>query len=202
MHILSGGKLLLATRNRAKVREYSRLLRGIPYTIISLQDVGIDEEVEETGDTFEENAVLKAKTYAKLSGLVTMADDSGLEVDALGGAPGVLSARYAGDGATDEERIAFLLANMADIAWQNREARFRCVIAISSPDGDVELCQGTCPGVITFEPRGENGFGYDPVFYLPDRDCTMAELSLEEKNEISHRGRAAGEARRLLMRAV
>lgn len=196
---MSKDKLLLATRNRAKVREYSKLLRGIPYTIVSLQDVGVEQEVEEAGDSFEENAILKAKTYAKLSGLITMADDSGLEVDALDGAPGILSARYAGDGATDGERIEYLLSNMVNILWEKRSARFRCAIAIASSEGEVRICKGTCPGIITFEPRGENGFGYDPVFYLPDRDRTMAELSMEEKNEISHRGRAAAEARRLLM---
>ena len=191
-------KVLLATKNRAKVKEYSKLLRGIPYEIVSLEDVGIAQDVEESGKTFEENATIKAKTYAKLSGLVAIADDSGLEVDALGGAPGVRSARYAGEGATDKERIDYLLKKMRGIPSEQRTARFRCVIAIATPDGKAEVCEGICPGIITFEPRGKKGFGYDPTFYLPEHKLTMAELSMEEKNKISHRGKAAAKARHLL----
>lgn len=193
-------KLLLATKNRAKVKEYSKLLHGIPYEIVSLEDVGIDEDVEESGKTFEENAAIKAKTCAKLSGLIAIADDSGLEVDALGGEPGVRSARYAGEGATDKKRIDYLLDKMRNISSGQRTARFRCVIAIATPAGEVKLCEGKCDGVITSEPKGENGFGYDPVFYLPDHEMTMAELSMDEKNKISHRGKAAAKARRLLQK--
>lgn len=197
---MSKPKLLLATNNKAKVREYARLLKGIPYRIVSLEDVGISEQVEETGASFEENAALKAKRYSELSGLITMADDSGLEVDALGGQPGVRSARYAGENASDEQRIAFLLDKMTNIPWDKRIARFRCVIAIARPGRRVRTCQGTCSGILTFAPLGDNGFGYDPIFYLPDLHRTMAELSMKEKNALSHRGKAAGEARKILRR--
>jgi len=195
---LSKPKLLLATNNRAKVKEYARLLQGIPYRIVSPEDVNISEQVEETGSSFEENAILKAKRYVELSGLTTIADDSGLEVDALGGEPGVRSARYAGEGSSDKERIDFLLKKLADVPWEKRHAQFRCVIAIAYPDGKVQICQGQCRGILTFKPLGDNGFGYDPVFYLPDLHKTMAELSMKEKNAISHRGKAAEEARKAL----
>jgi XTP/dITP diphosphohydrolase len=195
---LSMPKLLLATNNRAKVKEYTRLLLGIPYTIVNLADVGIKMIVNETGATLEENATLKAKTYANLSKLLTVADDSGLEVDILGGQPGVLSARYAGEEATDKERIDYLLVKLRDIPWEKRTARFRCVIAIASPEEEVELFTGDCRGIIAFKPTGEKGFGYDPIFYLPQLGKTMAELSMDEKNEISHRGQAVIKARRIL----
>jgi len=191
-------KLLLATNNKAKLKEYTRLLQGIPYRIISLKDANINEHVEETGTSFKDNAVLKAKRYAELSGLITMADDSGLEVDALGGEPGVRSARYAGEGASDKERIDFLLNKLVNVPWEKRQAKFRCVIAIAYPNGKMQICQGQCRGVLTFKPLGHNGFGYDPIFYLPNLHRTMAELSFEEKNAISHRGKAAEKARRRL----
>ena len=195
---MSKPKLLLATNNRAKVKEYARLLQGIPYRIVSPEDVNISEQVAETGASFEENAILKARRYAELSGLTTIADDSGLEVDALGGEPGVRSARYAGEGASDKERIDFLLNKLVDVPWEKRLAQFRCVIAIAYPDGKVQICQGQCRGILTFKPLGDNGFGYDPVFYLPDLHKTMAELSMSEKNALSHRGQAADEARKAL----
>lgn len=193
-------KLLLATRNRAKLQEYLELLQGVPYEIVTLVDVGIDQVIGETGKTLEENAALKAKAYAALSNIMALADDSGLEVDALGGEPGALSARIAGEGASDKELINYLLVKLSGIPWEDRVARFRCVIAIASPEGKVELCQGECQGIIAFEPKGESGFGYDPVFYLPGLGKTVAELSMEEKNEISHRGKAAREARCFLER--
>jgi len=195
---LSKPKLLLATNNQAKVREYARLLKGIPYRIVSLKDIDISEQVEETGASFEENAVLKAERYAQLSGLITMADDSGLEVDALNGEPGVRSARYAGEDASDAERIDFLLNKLAGIPWDKRNAQFRCVIAIARPDGKVQTCQGQCRGVLTFAPLGDKGFGYDPIFYLPELHRTMAELPMSRKNAVSHRGKAADEARKIL----
>jgi XTP/dITP diphosphohydrolase len=196
---LSSGRLLLGTNNKAKVREYRVLLEGIPCEIITPAELGITQPVEESGETLEQNAVLKAKAYALMSNLTALADDSGLEVDALGGEPGVLSARYAGEGVSDRERIEYLLAKITDVPWEQRGARFRCIIAVASPDGEVTLCQGECPGIITFEPKGAGGFGYDPVFYLPELDKTMAELSMEQKNRLSHRGRAAMEARNILI---
>ena len=184
-------KLLLGTNNGAKVGEYRSLLGGVPGELVTLAEQGITTEVEEVGGSLEENARLKATLLAAESRLLTLADDSGLEVDALGGEPGPLSARYAGEGASDEERISYLLARLKGVPWEGRSACFRCVIAIATPDGEVELCTGECPGLIAFEPKGTHGFGYDPVFYLTELGKTMAELSLPEKNKVSHRGQAA-----------
>lgn len=192
-------RLLLATNNRGKVREYTSLLEGITYRIITPAELGINAEVEETKDSFEENARLKATTLAAESGLLSLADDSGLEVDALGGEPGPLSHRYAGEGASDEDRYRYLLAKLKEVPEGKRTARFRCVIAIAGPDGTVQTCSGECQGEIAKEPRGSNGFGYDPVFLVRELGKTMAELTEEEKNRISHRARAAEKARALLM---
>jgi XTP/dITP diphosphohydrolase len=191
-------KLLVATNNPGKVREYQALLKGLPLTLTYPAQEGIDIEVEETGSTFAQNARLKATAYARTSGLLTLADDSGLEVDALGGEPGTRSTRYAGQGASDEDRYRLLLSKLEGVPWQQRTARFRCVIAVARPQGEVHSAQGTCEGVIAFEPRGEHGFGYDPVFYVPEHGQTMAELEPEVKNRISHRARAAEGARRIL----
>lgn len=196
---MSSGRLLLATNNRAKTREYRVVLAGIPYEVVTPAELDITLQVDESGGTFEENASLKAEAYASASGLPALADDSGLEVDALGGEPGVLSARYAGEGASDRERIDYLLSKLSNVPWERRGARFRCVIAIARPNGKVTLCQGECPGIIAREPRGAGGFGYDPVFYLPQLDKTMAQLSMEQKNEVSHRGKAARAARYFLI---
>lgn len=193
-------KLLLATNNRGKVREYQALLAGITFQIVTLSGQGITTVVEEAGSSFEENATLKAITLAKESGLLTLADDSGLEVDALGGEPGVRSARYAGEGATDADRINYLLSKLKGVPEKGRTAQFRCVIAIATPEGKVKLCSGICRGIITLKPRGSRGFGYDPVFYLPKMGKTMAELTLEEKNKVSHRARAAEKAREVLVK--
>ena len=191
-------KLLVATRNPGKVREYRLLLGGISIEITSLDQEHVTEEVEENGDTFEENARLKAATYAALSGLLTLADDSGLEVDALGGSPGVKSARYGGPQATDEDRVRLLLGNLNGTAWQDRTCRFRCVIALAWPSGQVKTVEGAVEGIVQYEPQGTNGFGYDPIFHLPSLGRTMAELPLEEKNDLSHRGQAARKAVALL----
>jgi len=193
-------KLLLATNNQAKVREYKELLRDLPFELVSLAELGITTTVSEVGESLEENARLKATVLAVESQLLALADDSGLEVDALGGEPGRLSARYAGEGASDRDRIDYLLARLEGVSWERRTARFRCVIAIATPEGEVELCSGECQGFITFEPGGEQGFGYDPVFYLAELDKTMAELPLEIKNQVSHRGKAARQACRWLRR--
>jgi XTP/dITP diphosphohydrolase len=184
-------KLLIATRNPGKVREYRQILARLPLEATYLDEEGISLEVEESGATFAENAIQKARTYAQIFGMWTWADDSGLEVDALGGAPGVLSARYAGLGATDADRRRKLLNALAGVPWKQRTARFHCVVAMAIPEGEVRTAEGTCEGVITFGPAGDNGFGYDPVFYLPELAATMAQIAPEEKNRISHRGRAA-----------
>ena len=193
-------KLLLATNNQAKVREYRSLLQNLPYELVTLAEQGITTIVNEEGESLEENARLKATALANQSQLLALADDSGLEVDALGGEPGRLSARYAGEGASDKDRVNYLLSRLKNVSWQQRSARFRCVIAVATPDGEVELCCGECGGMITLEPKGEQGFGYDPLFYLPELDKTMAELSLEIKNQVSHRGQAARKVYQVLER--
>ena len=274
-------KILIATGNPGKMREYAALLRNAPFELVPLADLGITHEVDETGDTFEENARLKASEYGSLSGMLTLADDSGLEVDALGGEPGVLSARYGakspltplyemgGSAATryeidgnaasryerrggavppsgpvaplnppvsDQDRVNLLLRNLEGVPWQRRTARFRCVLAIWDPrslhelqddssshisgedsksplfvkggwgdlappitsEGRLTLLVGSVAGMIQYEPMGEEGFGYDPVFYLPSYGLTMAQLPLEEKNLVSHRANASGKAVKFL----
>ena len=193
-------RLLVATNNKGKLREYAELLRGLPFELTTLSEQGITEEVEESGSSLEQNAVHKAAAYVNLSGLTTLADDSGLEVDALGGEPGPLSRRYAGENASDKERNDFLLAKLRDIPWEQRKARFRCVIAIATPGGGIAISEGVCEGIIALEAKGEGGFGYDPIFYVPELDKHMAELSLEEKNRISHRAKAAEQAGHILER--
>jgi len=191
-------RLLLATTNKGKAAEYRDLLKGFDFEIVTLDQAGISREADENCNTFEENARHKAAFYAELGGLLTLADDSGLEVDALGGEPGVRSSRYAGDNATDADRVDFLLNKLKDIPQKKRQARFRCVIAVARPGGPVETVEGICNGYIAMEPRGSNGFGYDPIFYMPEYGRTIAELPPEIKNRISHRGRAAARACRLL----
>jgi XTP/dITP diphosphohydrolase len=184
-------RLLLGTLNRGKIREYSLLLSDLPFGLTTPQDEGLDIQIEEKGKTMEENALLKARAYSAESHLPTLAEDSGLEVEALHGEPGIFSARY---GNSDEERISRLLHRLRDVPWEERKACFRCVIALALPSRKIEICQGECQGLITFSPRGKDGFGYDPIFYLPEMGVTMAELTLEEKNTLSHRGRAVRRA--------
>jgi XTP/dITP diphosphohydrolase len=191
-------ELLLATFNPGKIREYLVLLSGIPYRITTLAEQGIRETVAESGASYEQNARLKAATYAKLSRITTLADDSGLEVDALGGAPGVRSARYAGEAATDADKVNLVLAKLKGVPWEKRAARFKCVIVIATAEGKTDVCYGECRGIIALEARGENGFGYDPIFFLPEFGKTMAELPPEIKNKISHRALAGLKARQLL----
>lgn len=191
--------LLLATNNGGKIREYRSLLQELPVKLVTLAEQSITVDVEEVGGSMEENARLKAMTLSRESGLPALADDSGLEVDALGGEPGVLSARYAGEGASDSERADLLLSRMEGVPWEERSAHFRCVIAVAMPDGRCRFGYGDCPGMILFQPEGSGGFGYDPVFYIPSLDKTMARLSLEEKNAISHRGKAVRELPRIVL---
>jgi len=191
-------KLLLATSNPGKIKEYRFLLDGLGYKITTLAEEGIAEVVSESGNNYEQNARLKALTYAKLSQLTALADDSGLEVDALSGDPGVKSARFAGEAATDADKVSLLLVKLDDVPWERRTACFKCVIAIASPEGQFEVCYGECHGMIVLEAKGENGFGYDPIFFLPEIGKTMAELPLEMKNQISHRARASQKARQVL----
>ena len=181
-------KLVLASKNEKKLKEMNESLSGMGVEVCSQADVGVDVDVEETGTTFEENSLLKAKAVMEASGLPAIADDSGLCVDALNGAPGVYSARYGGEGLDDAGRYRMLLANMPK--GQPRTAKFVSVITCCFPNGNVLTARGECPGTIAFAPMGEGGFGYDPVFFLPKLKKTFAQLTAEEKNAISHRGRA------------
>jgi len=195
-------RLLIASANKGKVAEYRALLDGLDCELLSLSDVGLDGDIPETGATFEENVRIKAVGYAARSGLLTLADDSGLEVEALGGEPGIRSARYAGEHATDADRVAYLLNKLRGVPPERRGARFVCVIAIATPAGEVTFCKGECPGSIVMEPCGERGFGYDPAFLLPDLGLTMAQLPPELKNRLSHRGRAAAATRPVIQRFI
>ena len=196
--------LVIATRNLGKLSEFRRLFASLDGDIVGLDEVGIADEVEETGETFEENARIKAVEYARMSGELVLADDSGLEVDALGGEPGVRSARYGGEGLSDDERVQLLLEKMKDVPRRRRAARFRAVLAIARPGAGPKpvIVEGVLEGVITDQPLGGNGFGYDPVFWLPERGKTTAQLSPEEKDAISHRGRAARLALPVLRRLL
>lgn len=190
--------LLLATTNTHKLQEYRAIFSGIPFRLLSLSDVRLDMDVEETGTTFAENAELKALAYARSSGLLSLADDSGLEIDAMGGNPGVYSARFLGADATYEERFRVILAQLRGLSPEQRTARFRCAITIAEPSGYYRTVEGTIEGVIADAPRGENGFGYDPIFLVPALGKTTAELRSEQKHSISHRGQAARLAAALL----
>lgn len=196
-------KLLVATHNQGKVAEFADMLADLAIEWFSLDEVGIDQDVEETGSTFRENAVLKAQTYAKMTGLLTLADDSGLQVDALNGEPGIFTGRYGGPGLTHADRYRLLLQKMQGVPWPGRTARFRAVIALAAPDGALlGTAEGVCEGMIAWEPAGDGGFGYDPVFYLPEREMTMAQVGSAVKHTISHRGRAMQAMEPLLRQVV
>ena len=191
-------RLVLATRNDGKIREIIELLSGLPIEILTYEDYDVWPELEETGSTFEENAEAKASALSEWSGLPALADDSGLEVDALGGRPGVISARYAGTQGDSAANIALLLEEMKGVPIQERSARFVCVIALTGPNNPTLEIRDTCEGAISEDIRGDGGFGYDPVFIPMGMDSTMAQLPLEEKNAISHRGKALRRLRTML----
>jgi XTP/dITP diphosphohydrolase len=192
-------QLVLATNNKDKVREMKHLLDDLPITILTSEDYLEFPDVEETGATLEENAILKAKTIAEFCDLPALADDSGLEVDALDGAPGVYSSRYAGEDVTYRDNNEKLLRSLQDIPREGRTARFRCVIAIAWNSEEVETVEGKADGYITDDIAEENGFGYDPVFFYPPKKKRFSEMTLDEKNLVSHRGRALEKARTLLI---
>jgi XTP/dITP diphosphohydrolase len=191
--------LLIATSNKDKVAEIAEILAGLDLHLLSLDDLlQPHPPVEETATTFDGNASLKAEYYCAQTGLISLADDSGLEVDALGGRPGVYSARYGGQGKSSEEQIAMLLEELKDVPEERRRARFVCSIAIAGI-GKTEIFTGRCEGLVAFSPRGDAGFGYDPIFFDPQLGRTFAELTREEKAERSHRGKALRQARRFLI---
>jgi len=190
--------LVFASRNTGKIKELRHALRDLPFDVKSATDFPAMPEVAETGATLAENAQLKARAVQALAGGIALADDTGLEVDALGGAPGVQSARFAGPEQDPVRNMTRLLERLAGVPAEQRSARFRTVIAIRFPGGDEELAEGVCEGQILAAPRGEGGFGYDPVFYVPEQGRTFAEMPLAEKDRLSHRGRAMRAARRIL----
>ncbi|MDH7576886.1 MAG: XTP/dITP diphosphatase [Bacillota bacterium] len=195
-------KIVIASRNRGKISEFRELLAGLPVEILSLVDFPGLPEILETGSTFRENALLKARAVAAATGSITLADDSGLEVDHIGGAPGVHSSRFAGPEQDDEANNRKLLAALKGVPFHRRTARFRCVIAVVTPWGQEFLSEGLCEGRITFFPRGKQGFGYDPLFFVPSLGKTFAELGSGVKNQISHRARALRLARKVLVRLL
>lgn len=196
-------RLLVATHNQGKVAEFDELLRELDVEWLSLEDAGVTVEVEETGTTFRENAVLKAETYAREAGLLTLADDSGLEVDALNGRPGVHTSRFGGEDLDSEGRYRLLLERMERVPWERRGARFRCVVALATPErGLLETAEGAVEGRIALAPSGDGGFGYDPIFYVEEHGKTMAELPADVKNRLSHRARAVTAIKPLLQRVL
>lgn len=186
-------RIIIASNNAHKVNEIKNILKEFPYEVVSLKESGIDVEIEENGKTFEENAYIKAKTILDLTGQAVLADDSGLEVDALGGEPGVLSARYSGVHGDDKANNRKLLEKLKDVPEEKRTARFVCAMVLLTPDGHRIDARGTVEGVIGYEEKGNNGFGYDPLFNIPEIHKTFAQLTEEEKNSISHRGNALKE---------
>lgn len=195
---MSQPRLLLATNNPGKVREYRILLEGCGWEMVTPRESGVVLTDEETGDTYESNARMKAARGAEASGLVTLADDSGIEIEAMGGEPGIQSARFLGAEATYEERFDEIQGRLRGLPGEKRKARFVCVIAVAEPGGRVHVAMGDVQGIIAEAPCGEGGFGYDPVFWLPQHSATMAELPERQKNIISHRARAAAPARQIL----
>lgn len=182
--------VIVATKNKGKVKEFERLFSKYGIRVKTLVDLPEIPDIEETGETFEENAIIKAETIAKASNSFVVADDSGLVIDALDGKPGVYSARYAGEGKDDDANIAKVLSELNGVSAEKRTARFYCALAIAGPDFQTITVSGTCEGLILDVRRGSNGFGYDPIFYVPSEEKTMAEMSSERKNELSHRAAA------------
>ena len=184
-------KIAIATHNNHKSIELLKLMSSLPITWMTLRDLEIDTIVEETGTTIQENATLKAREYARLTRMYTLADDSGLAVEALNGRPGVYSARYGGNDISSKQQRDILLKELYSISWTNRKAYFRCTLALANPyNTDITVTNGVCQGLITTSDRGTKGFGYDPIFYVPHQSCTMAEMDADTKNRIGHRGKA------------
>lgn len=186
-------QVIIATQNKGKAKDFEALFGPLGYEVLTLRDVAKDMDVEETGVTFEENAILKAEAVAEALQTTVIADDSGLEIDALNGEPGVYSARYAGEAKSDEANIEKVLTKLEGVPEEQRTARFRCVLAIASPNKETVTYSGSCEGMILSERRGDHGFGYDPIFFVPNEGKAMAELLPEEKAAISHRGNALRE---------
>ncbi len=196
-------KIVIATHNNHKSIELLKLMSNLPITWMTLRDLKIDTIVEETGTTIQDNAILKAKEYARLTRMYTLADDSGLAVEALNGRPGVYSSRYGGNDISSKQQRELLLKELYSISWTNRKAHFRCTLALSNPYGtDITVANGVCQGLITMSNRGTKGFGYDPIFYVPHQSCTMAEMDADTKNRIGHRGKATHKMKRKISKLI
>lgn len=193
-------QIIFATKNNGKIKEVKAILSDLPFEIISMQQAGINTEVIEDGETFTQNALKKATEIAKISGKITLADDSGLEIDFLDKKPGVLSARYLGENTPYTQKNNHILHLMQNVPYENRTARFVCAIAAAFPSGKTLTTIDTIEGIISYEIKGENGFGYDPIFFVPELQKTTAELSPEQKNAISHRGKALKKMKQLLIK--
>ncbi len=191
-------KIIFATGNAGKMKEIRNILSDLPVQVLSMKEVGIQTDIVEDGKTFAENAVIKARAIMQLTEEVVLADDSGLEIDYLNKEPGIYSARYMGEDTSYRIKNANLIQRLEGVPDEKRTARFVCAIAAAFPDGTVKTTEGTIEGRIGYEEKGENGFGYDPIFYVPEFGCTTAELSEEQKNKISHRGRALAEMKEIL----
>lgn len=195
-------KVIFATGNEGKMREIRTILEDAGLEILSLKDAGIDVDIVEDGNTFEENAIIKARKIMEMTGEIVLADDSGLEVDYLNKEPGIYSARYAGENTPYSIKNKMIIDRLEGVPDEKRTARFVCAIAAVFPDGQIVTAKGTIEGIIGYEEKGGNGFGYDPIFYVPEYGCTTAELSMEQKNEISHRGKALREIKKELMKRI
>ena len=193
-------KIIFATTNKNKIREVNMMMEGFDVKLIPLSELGIDVDIEETGTTFEENAIIKAKAICDMTGEIALADDSGLEVDYLDGAPGVYSSRFLGEDTPYEVKNDYIIEKLKDAKGKERSARFACAMAMVFPDGDVETCYGTIEGLIGYEQRGTNGFGYDPIVYVPEYEMTTGEMTPQLKNSISHRGKALEQMKEVMKR--
>ena len=193
-------RIIFATTNENKVREVNMMMEGFDVELVPMSEVGINVDIEETGTTFEENAIIKAKAICEMTGEIALADDSGLEVDYLDGAPGVYSSRFLGEDTPYEVKNDYIIDKLKDAKGDERSARFACAMAMVFPDGDVETCYGTIEGVIGYEQKGTNGFGYDPIVFVPEYGMTTGEMAPEVKNSISHRGKALEQMKEVMKR--
>ncbi len=195
-------RIIFATSNEGKMREIRELLKDLDIELLSLKEAGLNPDIEENGTTFEENAIIKAKLIMEMTGEIVLADDSGIEVDYLDKAPGVYSARFLGEDTSYDIKNKYIIDKLAAASGEERSARFVCVIACAMPDGEILTCRATIEGIIANEIVGDKGFGYDPIFYVPEYKCTTAEMSMELKNEISHRGKALKEMKEILRKHI
>ena len=193
-------KIIFATTNKNKIREVNMMVEDFDVELVPMSDLGIDIDIEETGTTFKENAIIKAKTISEMTGEIALADDSGLEVDYLDGAPGVYSSRFLGEDTPYEEKNDYIIDKLKDAKGDERSARFVCAMALVFPDGEVETCYGTIEGLIGYEQKGTNGFGYDPIVYVPEYEMTTGEMDPRLKNSISHRGKALEQMKEIIKR--